>query len=102
VKNTLRRVGRTAAKVLPAAALTKLGIPALAGLIFIAVLILGVSCWIIGNEERSDRVIRMILARQGRADIISPPRAVRRHVTVGSLKGPYRSSDVRSSDDVDP
>ena len=56
-----------AVRLLPAALLLRLGIPALGALVFLAVLVLGVICWIIGSADRSDRVTRMMLARRGDA-----------------------------------
>jgi hypothetical protein len=53
--------------MLPAALLVRLGVPVLAVLFFFAIIVLGVTCWIISDPERSDRVNRMLLARQGDA-----------------------------------
>jgi len=44
VKNTLKHAGRTASGMLSAALLARLGMPALAALVFLAVLVLGVRC----------------------------------------------------------
>jgi hypothetical protein len=67
MKRSLTYAGRSAAVMVPAALLTGFGLPALAALVFLAVLVLGVVCWIIGNPDRSDRVNRMMLARRGDA-----------------------------------
>jgi hypothetical protein len=72
VKSALRHAGRAAAGMLPAALLVRLGMPALAALVFLAVLVLGVICWIIGSPDRSDRVTRMMLARRGDATCLEP------------------------------
>jgi hypothetical protein len=72
VKNTLKHAGRTAAGMLPAAVLARVGMPALAALVFLAVLVLGVTCWIISDQDRSDRVNRMLLARRGDARCLKP------------------------------
>ena len=48
------------------------GTPALAALVFLAVLMLGVICWIIGSDDRSGRVNRILLARQGNAKSLEP------------------------------
>jgi hypothetical protein len=63
--NMLKHVARAAAAGLPAALLAGLGIPALGALVFLTVLVLGVICWIIDDEDRSERVTRMLLARTG-------------------------------------
>jgi hypothetical protein len=68
VKAILRHTGRAvAAIVLPAGLLARLGLPALAALVFLVVLALAAGCWIISNDGRSDRLTRMILARRGDA-----------------------------------
>ena len=72
MKSALTLTGRAAAGILPAAALAKLGIPALAALVFLGVLVLGVICWIISDQGRSDRVNRMLLARRGNARCLVP------------------------------
>jgi hypothetical protein len=71
VKSALKHASR-AAGMLPAALLIRLGIPALAALVFLAVLVLGVICWIISDQGRSDRVTRMMLARRGDAKCLKP------------------------------
>jgi hypothetical protein len=58
--------------MLPAAALARLGMPALGALVFLAILVLGMICWIIGDQDRSDRVNRMLLARRGDARCLAP------------------------------
>jgi hypothetical protein len=85
VKSTLKHAGQVTVGMLPAAILARLGMPALAALVFLAVLVLGVACWIISNPERSDRVNRMMLARRGNATCLtqgpppaSPPSSRRR------------------------
>jgi len=45
-----------------------LGLPALGGLVFLAVLVLGVACWVIGSEDRTDRVSQVLFAWRGNAD----------------------------------
>jgi hypothetical protein len=75
MKNALKQAGKVAAGLLPAAFLAGLGTPALAALVFLAVLILGKICWIIGSGDRSDRVTRMILARWGDASCLAPATA---------------------------
>jgi hypothetical protein len=67
MKNVLKHASRAIAGMLPAALLVQLGVPVLAALVFLAVIVLGVACWIISDPERSDRVNRMLLARRGNA-----------------------------------
>ncbi len=71
MKTALTRAGgrgsRTVAGIVPAAVLLRLGMPALAALVSLAVLMVGVTCWIISSDDRTGRVNRMMLARQGDA-----------------------------------
>ena len=67
-RGVLRRAGRTAAGALPVALLAGLGLPALSALVFLAVAVLAVTCWVIASRERTDRVSQMMLARRGQAD----------------------------------
>jgi hypothetical protein len=57
-----RHAGKVAAGALPAALVAGLGLPALGGLIFLAVLMLGTACWVIGSEDRTARLSRILLA----------------------------------------
>ncbi len=72
MKIALKHVGRAVAGMLPTAVLARLGMPALAAVVFLAVLVLGVACWVISNPDRSDRVIRMMLARRGNVRCLAP------------------------------
>jgi hypothetical protein len=65
MKNSLKHAGRAMAAMLPAGLLAQLGMPTLAALVFLTVIVLGVTCWIINSADRSDRVIRMLFARRG-------------------------------------
>jgi len=67
VKTVMRHMGKVAAEVVPVAQLARLGLPALVALVFLAVLVLAVICWVLGSGKRSERVIRIILARAGDA-----------------------------------
>jgi hypothetical protein len=78
VKNVPKLAGRAAAVMLPAGLLSQLGMPALAALVFLAVLALGAFCWIISSQDRCDRVNRMMLARQGDARCLAPAPSARR------------------------
>lgn len=72
MKNTLKHVGQGAVGMVPAALLLRLGMPALAALVFLAVLALGVICWVISDQCRSDRMNRMLLAGRGDARCLEP------------------------------
>ena len=72
MKSALKHAGRTVVGMVPAAFLVRLGVPALVALVFLAVLMLGVICWIINSSDRSDRVTRMIFARHGNATCLEP------------------------------
>ena len=72
MKSGLKRASRAVAGMLPAALLVRLGMPALAALVFLAILVLGAICWIISDPDRSDRVNRMLLARRGDARCLVP------------------------------
>ena len=66
----LRHAGRTAAGVLPAALPAELGMPALGALVFLAIVVLAVICWVIASGDRTDRVSQMMLARRGEASFL--------------------------------
>ena len=72
MKSALKHAGRAAAGMLPAALLVRLGMPALAAVVFLAVLVVGVTCWIISSDDRTDRVNRIMLAGQGDARSLEP------------------------------
>jgi len=50
--------------------LSRIGTPALATVVVLAALGLGVICWIINSTDRCDRVNRMLLARRGDASCL--------------------------------
>jgi hypothetical protein len=68
----LRHAGKAAAGMLPTALIARLGWPALGALVFLAVLGLGVICWIISSDDRANRVTRIMLARRGDARCLEP------------------------------
>jgi hypothetical protein len=68
----LRRAGKAAVGVLPAALLAGLGLPALGALVFLAVLMLVAACWVIGSGDRTERVSRILLAGRGDASFLPP------------------------------
>jgi hypothetical protein len=70
--SALKRAGRVTAGIVPAAALARLGLPALAAVVFLGVLALGAACWVIASSDRSDRVTRMIYARRGDGRSLGP------------------------------
>jgi hypothetical protein len=47
--------------------LSRIGTPTLATVVVLAVLGLGMICWIINSPDRCDRISRMLLARRGDA-----------------------------------
>jgi hypothetical protein len=73
----LKLAGKTAAGAVPLAQLARLGLPALAGLLAFAALVLAAMCWILSSDARSGRVTRVLQAcRSGTAsaqDAVSPP-----------------------------
>lgn len=68
MKNIVKYAGRAAAGALPAALVAEVGMPALGAVVFLAILVVRVICWIIGSGDCSERVTRMILARTGAPD----------------------------------
>jgi hypothetical protein len=50
VTAVLRRAGKVAAGIAPAALMVRLGLPALGALVFLAVLAAGVTCWLLGSD----------------------------------------------------
>jgi hypothetical protein len=64
---TLKRAGRIVAGTLPAltfALAARMSLPALAALVFVTVLVLGTTSWVIGSDARSQRAARIIIARR--------------------------------------
>ncbi len=73
MKDAVKPLARAAAAgMLPAAALAGLGLPALGALVFLAVLALAVTCWIISSPDRADRLNRLLLATRGDARCLKP------------------------------
>jgi hypothetical protein len=58
--------------------LSRIGTPTMAAVVVLAVLGLGVICWIINSPDRSDRVNRMLLARRGDSNCLAPKASVGR------------------------
>ena len=72
MKNAVKPIARAAAGMLPAAALAGLGLPTLGALVFLAVVALAVTCWIISSPDRADRLNRLLLATRGDARCLKP------------------------------
>ncbi len=102
VKNIMKNAGRAVAGTVPAVVLVRLGVPALAALVFLAVLMLGVICWIISSGDRSDRMTRMILARQGDARCLPPTPSSPSVPASRSNRPARRHQTVRSGRDTTP
>jgi hypothetical protein len=60
-----RYAAKAAAGLIPAAAVARLGMPALGALVLLAVLILAFVCWVIVSQDRTNRVSQLLLARRG-------------------------------------
>jgi hypothetical protein len=60
-----------AAGAVPAVVLARLGLPVLGALVFLAVLAAGVTCWLLGSDDRADRVSRVLLAWKGNPGSLS-------------------------------
>jgi hypothetical protein len=76
--SAVKQAGRVAAGVLPAAVLVRdpQGVLALvAAVVFLFVLTLGTVRWVIANDDRTNRVIRIISARHGRSPTQKSPAA---------------------------
>ncbi len=72
----LRRAGRVAAGVVPAAMAARLGLPALGTLVLLAVLGVWAACWVFRSDARAERVSRVLLAWRGNADCLTRDGAV--------------------------
>jgi hypothetical protein len=81
----LRHAGKVTAGALSAALVARLGLPALGALVFLAVLVAGVVCWVLSDDARAECVTRILSAwheaiRSPEPDtpVISPPGSHRR------------------------
>jgi hypothetical protein len=61
----LRAVGRVAAATVPAAQLARLGLPALAGGLGLAVLALVTVWWVLASDARCERLAKVVGAWRG-------------------------------------
>ncbi len=68
----LRQAGKLAAEAVPVAQLARSGLPALIALAVLAVLVLAAVCWVIGSDERCDRVARVLGAWRGAPASVAP------------------------------
>jgi hypothetical protein len=75
VKIMLKHTGKAVAATVPATQLVRLGLPALAAVFALAVLVLALACWVINSDDRTKRVTQIILARAGDASVLAPGRA---------------------------
>lgn len=67
VMTVIRHIGKVATGALPAILVAGLGLPALGSLVFMAVLVLAVACWVLSSEDRTARLSRVLLALRGNA-----------------------------------
>lgn len=74
VMAALRRAGKIAAGVVPAALAARLGLPALGAAVFLAVLVIGTAWWVFRSDARTERVSRVLLAWRGNPGCLPPPR----------------------------
>ncbi len=58
----LKLADKMAASAVPVAQLARLGLPALAGTLAFAVLVLAAVCWLLGSDDRTDRAARLLQA----------------------------------------
>jgi hypothetical protein len=65
MKTMGRYTAKAAASLIPAATVARLGMPALGALVLLAVLIFAFACWVIGNQDRTNRASQILLARRG-------------------------------------
>ena len=72
----LRRAGRVAIEVVPAALVVRLGLPALGTLVLLAVLGVWAACWVFRSDARAERVSRVLLAWRGNTDCLTRDGAV--------------------------
>lgn len=72
VNSARKHAGRAAAAVLPAVLVARLGVPVLAALVFMAILVIAAACWTINSKDRSDNVSRIIFARKGDPRCLDP------------------------------
>jgi len=67
----LRHVGKLAAGAALGGLMARLGLLALGVLVFLAVLVAGVTCWVFGSDVRTERVSRVLLAWRRNASCLA-------------------------------
>jgi hypothetical protein len=76
----LKHVVKVAVAVVPVTALARLGMPALVASVALAALlvfaILGLAIWVIGDEQRSQRMEKLLTAARGRAEAPASAQAI--------------------------
>jgi hypothetical protein len=82
----IRRVGKVAAGAVSATLIARLGLPALGALVFLAVLVLGTACWVIGSKDRTDRVSRVLLAWRGNIGCLTRDSAIPPPIPAGRAR----------------
>jgi hypothetical protein len=65
VRTALLHMSRAAASVLSAALVGRFGIAVLAALAFLAIMGMGMVCWIVSSTDRSINLSRILYARRG-------------------------------------
>jgi hypothetical protein len=65
VMAVLRHTGKVAGGAVSAVLVARSGLPGLVALVFLAILVIGVACWILLSDARADRVSRVLLAWRG-------------------------------------
>jgi hypothetical protein len=72
VMAVFRRAGKVMARLVPAVLVARLGLAALGALVFLAVLVAGVACWVVCDDARTNLVSRLLLAWRGDASCLGP------------------------------
>jgi hypothetical protein len=72
VATVVRHLGRIVGAVASAVTVSRMGLPALEALVGLAVLVVGVFCWVITSPERTEQVSRLLLAGRGDAKCLPP------------------------------
>jgi len=76
----LNKAGTIAVTVVPVSLLARLGLPAfVAVVVLVAVLAVaaaGMACWVINDDQRSERVVKLLTAARARAEVPTPTSAI--------------------------
>jgi hypothetical protein len=76
--------------VLSAALLGRSGIPGLAAVVFLAVILIAMACWVISSKDRSMNLSRILFARRGDARFLDPDPSGRTTGKASRGPGPRR------------